>query len=138
MFTLIGPAAAGDFAPISLTMEARGAVRVRVTGPDGTYDAYQMPDGSFRRACLRVPNAAKQAAMDAATTSATTDKTKRAHNLDRLRTLGRRAARYAKDPTANASDDLLPGVTNGAAKRAAHELLARSALTLVDEFSDDT
>lgn len=64
-FTLIGPAPLGDFSPINLTLEERGGVRVQATGPDGVYDAYQMPDGRIVGEALRVPSAAKLATMKA-------------------------------------------------------------------------
>jgi hypothetical protein len=51
---------------------------------------------------------------------------KLANNRDRIRTLGLRAARFAKDPAANAADQL--------SARLQHELLARLALA---EAADD-
>lgn len=142
-FTLIGPALLNDFAPINPELEARGGVRVRVTGPSGQYDAYQMPDGQFLGEALRVPNAEKLAAMAAATTASTAAQAKRAANIDRMRTLGRRAARFAKDPAVNPGDNFLPGVwatATGAQRtdiRALHELLAKVALTAINELADD-
>lgn len=134
---LHNPGTHGPFRPITPALDARGAQRVIATDANGTYHAYRLTDGRIVAESLVTPSAAKIAADAAAATAAATKETKASNNIDRLRTLGRRAARYAKDPVANVGDDLLPGVTNGNTKRLTHELMARCALTLVAEFSDD-
>jgi hypothetical protein len=138
-FTNIAPI---DDGAASLRWQAAGARRVRCDGAEGVYHGWQLPDdaggwlASVENPSLVTPTAARQAELDAAKTARAAEVAKAEHNRTRLETLGRRAARYARDGLA--TDDLLPGVTNGAAKRSAHELMARTALSIVGLLSDDT
>jgi hypothetical protein len=102
-------------------LQALGGKRVRARDSvDGDGDAYQMPDGSIQGFALRTPSAAWIAAQVPRNTAEAARAAKTANNVARIETLGLRAARYAKDPVANAADQLTA--------RLQHELLARLAL----------
>lgn len=107
--------------------EAAGGVRVRFRrDPAGdVYDGWRV-DGAIRGEALRTPGAALASSMAAARTAASALETKLAANRARLDVLASRAARFAKDPVANAGDQLTA--------RLQHEFLARLWLA---ERTDD-
>lgn len=127
-------AAGAAFGAPSDRLEALGGKRIRARDSvDGDGDAWQMPDGSIQGFALRIPSAAWLATQAPLNTAQATRTAKEENNATRLDVLGKRAARFARDPVANAPDCFLPGVY--AAATAAHktdivrlhELLARLA-----------
>ena len=110
------------FAATSERWERIGGVRCLVRNDDGDHHAYELPDGSIVGKCLVTPSPARAAADAPRQASVQT----RDANTARIVELGMRAARYARDPVANAANQLNA--------RLQHELLARLAL---QESSDD-
>lgn len=118
------PATDGAFAVVS---ERWGRLPKGVdVDADGTWHGFI--DGAVLRARILVAPSPAKAAENAAAAAATAAATaKDATNTTRVGVLGRRAARYAKDPVANAASQLTT--------REMHELLARLAYGAIkDEF----
>jgi hypothetical protein len=115
----------GPFGPVAFP--ERGS-RVVCDGPDGAYHAYLVND-EIKGESLVVPNATWTTAMAPIRIAAAAFDAKIQGNQDRLRTLGTRWARFAKDPAANTTDNPLAG-GNG---RAVAETLARLCLAASSE-----
>lgn len=121
-----------------LAFDGEGEHVIRETvDAQGTWREEVDPAGRVLTRELLAPSLAYQAELDAAAAAAAARSAKLANNATRIETLGRRAARFAKDPVTNASDNFLPGVWATATTaqrndiRVLHELLARLALAAV-------